>query len=563
MALATQCPHCLTSFRVANDQLKLHAGMVRCGACKQTFNGIEHLLAPDLTPRKKESSPTVEISPRQTDAADQINPSKILVEKNAATASTPQRLPETEQGQGLSQLAPDNSLIKSATTSKEQSKSEDPGTNDLQVKEVFEDKNAEVFVDTSPTNDQTDQTPIDQPQHLEENFQDSKRLSEPTNCSVHDLDVEVINSSSLDFDQSEFEETESETESESESDFQAIASQEFDSGTGQEEEIEQASEIEFEAQQQELIKQFSAQLETIAPELGVASEDKGSHSEEKLSNKLEFELTPEERELIDQAEHLHQLELQTRAALLDENAKEWSQHESETNSSALEMEVDDIEIPEPAMVNAKVPHEVVTPTPIVNKEAIESTKESESESLELEDESEITPDFVLLAEKKQRYSKHKRWAYLTALFVLGLGILGQSIYFSRSILASQFPSTKPLLTQACQRLQCKIQLPAERRMLELVGSELLILNEDLRISTLAFQIQNKSNTVQEWPVVELTLEDVRGKTVLQKIFKPSDYLRTPSDLPKGMPARSESNHKIHFELDSIKASNYLVNIFYP
>ena len=50
MLLATQCPHCFTSFRVANDQLKLHAGLVRCGACQQTFNGIEYLLAPGAKP---------------------------------------------------------------------------------------------------------------------------------------------------------------------------------------------------------------------------------------------------------------------------------------------------------------------------------------------------------------------------------------------------------------------------------------------------------------------------------------------------------------------------------
>ncbi|MGV8898442.1 MAG: DUF3426 domain-containing protein [Burkholderiaceae bacterium] len=46
MALATQCPHCHTTFRVANDQLKLRAGMVRCGQCRQVFNGIANLLPP-------------------------------------------------------------------------------------------------------------------------------------------------------------------------------------------------------------------------------------------------------------------------------------------------------------------------------------------------------------------------------------------------------------------------------------------------------------------------------------------------------------------------------------
>lgn len=50
MALATQCPHCHTTFRVAHDQLKLRAGIVRCGQCRQVFNGIEHLLPPTGTP---------------------------------------------------------------------------------------------------------------------------------------------------------------------------------------------------------------------------------------------------------------------------------------------------------------------------------------------------------------------------------------------------------------------------------------------------------------------------------------------------------------------------------
>ncbi|MBB5392634.1 MULTISPECIES: DUF3426 domain-containing protein [unclassified Herbaspirillum] len=44
MALATQCPHCFTIFRVAGDQLKLRGGLVRCGSCKQVFNGNDYLV---------------------------------------------------------------------------------------------------------------------------------------------------------------------------------------------------------------------------------------------------------------------------------------------------------------------------------------------------------------------------------------------------------------------------------------------------------------------------------------------------------------------------------------
>lgn len=47
MALATKCPHCNTIFRVAADQLKLRGGIVRCGSCKEVFDGNATLLDPD------------------------------------------------------------------------------------------------------------------------------------------------------------------------------------------------------------------------------------------------------------------------------------------------------------------------------------------------------------------------------------------------------------------------------------------------------------------------------------------------------------------------------------
>ena len=64
MALATQCPHCHTTFRVAHDQLKLRAGLVRCGACKQIFNGIENLLRQEeLEQAVSPAAPPVHLPP--------------------------------------------------------------------------------------------------------------------------------------------------------------------------------------------------------------------------------------------------------------------------------------------------------------------------------------------------------------------------------------------------------------------------------------------------------------------------------------------------------------------
>jgi len=76
MALATQCPHCHTTFRVAHDQLKLRAGLVRCGACKQIFNGIENLLPPQDQPAAPEPMKTArpESPPAQEPAQQQATP---------------------------------------------------------------------------------------------------------------------------------------------------------------------------------------------------------------------------------------------------------------------------------------------------------------------------------------------------------------------------------------------------------------------------------------------------------------------------------------------------------
>jgi predicted Zn finger-like uncharacterized protein len=61
MALATQCPHCNTTFRVAADQLKLRGGIVRCGACHEVFDGNASLV--DLDKIVPDAPPPVPPSP--------------------------------------------------------------------------------------------------------------------------------------------------------------------------------------------------------------------------------------------------------------------------------------------------------------------------------------------------------------------------------------------------------------------------------------------------------------------------------------------------------------------
>jgi predicted Zn finger-like uncharacterized protein len=91
MALATRCPHCHTTFRVAHDQLKLRAGLVRCGACKEIFNGIEHLLRPE----QASQDPVAVTPPMPRASAPPENlPSTIVREAAPAADAEPATPPD-------------------------------------------------------------------------------------------------------------------------------------------------------------------------------------------------------------------------------------------------------------------------------------------------------------------------------------------------------------------------------------------------------------------------------------------------------------------------------------
>lgn len=75
MALATKCPHCNTIFRVAADQLKLRGGIVRCGTCREVFDGNAALVDPAAASPFLTSGPGTAVPLPSTDPADHSLPS--------------------------------------------------------------------------------------------------------------------------------------------------------------------------------------------------------------------------------------------------------------------------------------------------------------------------------------------------------------------------------------------------------------------------------------------------------------------------------------------------------
>ena len=95
MALATQCPHCGTMFRVASDQLKLRGGIVRCGSCQEIFDGSATLVDLDALPARAPVAVTPE-APASSPFPAVPEPEAEPAQAEAFVDTTPAAVPEEE-----------------------------------------------------------------------------------------------------------------------------------------------------------------------------------------------------------------------------------------------------------------------------------------------------------------------------------------------------------------------------------------------------------------------------------------------------------------------------------
>lgn len=143
----------------------------------------------------------------------------------------------------------------------------------------------------------------------------------------------------------------------------------------------------------------------------------------------------------------------------------------------------------------------------------------ESEPAQIEDYFATTSKLKNTAAKKT-----PRWLMLLFMLTLLPLAVGQTIYYFRTPIASQFPQTKPYLVQACELIGCKVALPKRLDMLAIDDSEM---REDVHYDhVLLFSITliNKANVALSYPSIELTLTDANDETVIRRTITPEKYL---------------------------------------
>ncbi|GAC1552688.1 MAG: DUF3426 domain-containing protein [Collimonas sp.] len=447
MALATQCPHCQTTFRVANDQLKLRGGLVRCGSCREVFNGIEHLV------RSEVATPAATLA--------------------ATPAATPAAAPEQEANTVQTHAV----AADSAPLTEPQHRESLPATgHPLPAISI-----SEPFIVNAP---ETRTTTSDRVEAAIDGLEEDLRIAEETSQSapadVHHTPFGLIKPSApTDPD-----------EPASISPPPNVWHRHMDDSDDEDNQMARMT----------LMHVAGQDDYPLTAKAG--AKDGAAHTDDD-DDELD--------RIID--------ELQRKPWRGEKNAAEGNENSSK-------------------------------------KKSRETTAEPELDAID-------EPDFVLSARRRQRLGGPLRGAMWGIGALLLIGLVGQSAYFFRDQLAARMPQLKPTLVSACAKIGCTVDLPMKIDSISIEANELQAVDPARNLYSLNLLLRNRSDTVQAWPNIELTLNDANEKAIVRRVFAPRDYLNAAASAAQGFGSDQEQPVKLGFELLQLKASGYRVYLYYP
>lgn len=173
------------------------------------------------------------------------------------------------------------------------------------------------------------------------------------------------------------------------------------------------------------------------------------------------------------------------------------------------------------------------------------------------------PDFVMQARRQQRLARGTRLGLLAGSAVLSLLLAFQVVYHFRVQLAAASPAASTMLAGVCRLAGCTVGLPAHIEMVTIESSELQALPGNTDTFTLLALLRNRSATRQQWPHIELTLNDANEAAVARRVIAPRDYLPAGQDPVEGFAPNSEQPARLVFNLTQVKAAGFRVYLFYP
>lgn len=537
MALATQCPHCHTTFRVAADQLKLRGGIVRCGACQSIFDGNAHLIDLDkpAAPAPTEAPPA---APTPSDQDDALPVYTLDFEHTFDPLGILPNVDERDEPQPAASAAP--------------------------RAQVWRTGGARAHEDAETT-----------PAH-----EDDAAAAEGPVADAALADASVIDAASIDAERAaaaQAEEPLADVVPASESPDVAHAEEQPvsvpPSAYAPAGRVEPRLEPVFAA-----APDLAAAPPSEPPAAAAPHADTAQASAYAPAGRVEpnFGL-PVDEEIVAQPLPDYEPESEPEPAPQDEPVPEPTPAPAAPPSAASTADIPPAALPlrasaasePPAPAPAMIPP-VVAPARSKGARASDArARRSKLTPTKIEppklriaaDSDADEPEFVKRSRRQERMGRTQRLWMAAGSVALLLALLAQAVLGYRNVLAAQHPGLKPVLQAACAVLGCRVELPAQAENLVIETGELTTLGPGTY--ALNTVLRNQGSLVLAWPSIELELTDANDKPVLRRVLAPADYLPPGTPAANGFGPHSEQPVALHFTLAGLQPSGYHTFVFYP
>jgi predicted Zn finger-like uncharacterized protein len=516
MALATKCPHCATTFRVAADQLKLRGGIVRCGACQHIFDGNASLV--DLDALAAAQHPQVEHHEPEGEthaANEQVPGPGTEPAPQPASEPEPEEIPVYEVDFN-STLDPLGILPKPETDTHPDAGPASEPSPDLEEIEVIDVAGQPSLLDEA-------QPPAAEPP------EDETIAAAEDHATADVADIEPLEATDEDAPAvvaSEAQMLPEHGDEAAESDVHAVPVAEPEAA---------ARTL---GEHRQVFSMGSALLSE--PDQPRASREARVEPTLDLSVDEELVAAPPPLDHNEPVEALH--------AEADALARYAGEHTPLPMREAAE-----------AHFSAPPPAAAPKPRSRLGRRSKLTPTKIAPPKLRVPEIDE--PEFVKRGRQQERSGKRQRILMAAGSVVLALALAAQAAATFRNDLAARFPGMKPALSAVCSLLGCRVELPARIENLTIETGDLQTLgNNTYQLTTL---LHNQAGLAQAWPAIELALTDANDKSMLRRVFTPSEYLPKGVAPAVGFGPHAEQPVKLYFQLDQLKPSGYHIAVFYP
>lgn len=469
MALATRCPHCSTSFRVGAEQLAVRDGLVRCGTCSHVFNGVAHLLEPDLPilsepiepAARSAAAPAIHLVLPASDAeATDAEPAGDV----APAASRPNHPPFSASSSPFLSAAAKSQTLPAPTIAPSQQAPEASAAPGFL---------RHPSTDAATVTSHGSSTFFSAPQPDKPLTPGGLRHASPSGELTNDKGDATLTASA--------------------------------SGS---------RDAAWRPAWQKPLPNGAGILATSQPHdkpgSGIADADR---------------------------------------PWLHDQRRTWRRHTSDH---------DDGPAPLPERPS-------VEPTPVDTGPTTSAWPKPSAFAQAPAAVSAAEPEFVRQARRRGHLSRPARWLRNLGLPLLLTGALLQSIAAFPEQIAVRLPEAVPVIERACKLLDCQTGPATHINAITIEASELQSMASAKNTLVLTVWLHNGSTLAQNWPHLELTLNDFEEQPLVRRVLTPTDYMQhdTTALRQDGLAAGARQTVRVLFELEALQAAGYRVYLFYP